>query len=466
MSILSWLATGYLIANSACQPLSGKLTDIFSRRWGLVFSNVFFGVGTLICGLANSAEAVIAGRVIAGVGGGGLTCITTFVTSDLIPLRQRGVWQGVGNLVFGMGMGLGGVFGGLCSDNLGWRWAFLIQVPFIVVSAILVWFLVDIPVNPSTKPPLRRIDFLGAFTLVVSLVLLLIGLNTGGNQLPWSDPRVIASLVLALVTLGAFLYVESNPKIVPEPIIPVSLVVRTRTVLAACLCNWFATMASYLFLYYIPLYLEATLSMSPTAAGLRVIPIAAATSAGSLGSGFIMKATGRYYLLMIATMLVFIAGSALLSTLQIATPAWATFVYGLPLGWGYGGMLTITLVAMISAVEHKYQAVITAASYAFRSTGGTIGITVAGAVYQNVLTSELRERYGGMPDSEHVIRRIRDSLDGVNHLPEGWSVEVVKGVYMDALRGAFVTGLGLTVLATICGALMREHTLHGNLARK
>lgn len=76
LSLLSWLATGYLIANSACQPLSGKLTDIFSRRWGLVFSNVFFGVGTLICGLATSAEAVIAGRVIAGIGGGGLTCIT------------------------------------------------------------------------------------------------------------------------------------------------------------------------------------------------------------------------------------------------------------------------------------------------------------------------------------------------------------------------------------------------------
>jgi MFS family permease len=73
---MSWLGTGYLIANSACQPLSGKLTDIFSRRSGLVFSNIFFAAGTLICGLAQSAEVVIAGRVIAGVGGGGLTCIT------------------------------------------------------------------------------------------------------------------------------------------------------------------------------------------------------------------------------------------------------------------------------------------------------------------------------------------------------------------------------------------------------
>ncbi|KPI40199.1 Multidrug resistance protein fnx1 [Cyphellophora attinorum] len=466
LSLLSWLASGYLIANAACQPLSGKLTDIFSRRTGLIFSNVFFAVGTLICGLAQSAEVVIAGRVIAGIGGGGLTCISTFVTSDLVPLRQRGVWQGVGNLVFGLGMGSGGVFGGFCADKLSWRWAFLIQVPFIVVSTILVWFLVDIPVNPSNKPALRRIDFLGATTLVLSLVLLLIGLNTGGNQLPWSDARIIASLVLAALTLAAFLYIESSPKLVPEPIIPVSLIIRTRTVLAACLCNWFATMATFLFLYYIPLYLENALSMSPTSAGLRVIPIAIGTSAGSLGSGFIMRLTGRYYWLMLGNMLVYITGAALVSTLQLETPRWATFVYVSPLGWGYGSMLTITLVGMISAVEHKHQAVITAASYAFRSTGSTIGITIASAVYQNVLTKELRQRYGGQKGSEEVIRRIRNSLDAINHIPDNWRRSDVLDAYMEALRSAFLVGLGLAVLAALMGLLMKEHKLHANLARK
>ena len=94
LSLLSWLATGYLISNAACQPLSGKLTDIFSRRYGLVFSNFFFAVGTLVCGLAQREWVIILGRVIAGIGGGGLSSIATFVTSDLVPLRRRGVWQG------------------------------------------------------------------------------------------------------------------------------------------------------------------------------------------------------------------------------------------------------------------------------------------------------------------------------------------------------------------------------------
>lgn len=127
LSLLSWLASAYFIANAALQPLSGRLTDILSRRTGLIFSNIFFAAGNLICGLATTEWVMIFGRIIAGMGGGGLTAISTFVGSDLVPLRRRGVWQGFGNICFGVGAGLGGVFGGWINDTWGWRKAFLIQ---------------------------------------------------------------------------------------------------------------------------------------------------------------------------------------------------------------------------------------------------------------------------------------------------------------------------------------------------
>lgn len=127
LSLLSWLASAYFIANAALQPISGRLTDILSRRTGLVFSNIFFAAGNLICGLATSEWVMIFGRVVAGMGGGGLNAISTFTASDLIPLRRRGVWQGFGNISFGLGASLGGVFGGWINDTWGWRKAFLIQ---------------------------------------------------------------------------------------------------------------------------------------------------------------------------------------------------------------------------------------------------------------------------------------------------------------------------------------------------
>lgn len=204
LSLLSWLASAYLIANAACQPLAGRLTDIFSRRTGLVVSNFLFAVGNLICGLATSEWDMIAGRVVAGMGGGGLMAIGTFVASDLVPLRRRGLIQGIGNICFGTGAGLGGLFGGWVHDTWGWRYAFLSQVPMVVVSGTLVFFTVRIPPKKSEKSKLSRVDFSGAFALVVTLVLLLLGLTSGGNIVPWNHPLVLVSLPLSVVALGSF----------------------------------------------------------------------------------------------------------------------------------------------------------------------------------------------------------------------------------------------------------------------
>jgi len=267
LSLLSWLASSYLIANAACQPLSGRLTDIFSRRTGLVVSNILFAAGNLMCGLAQDEWSMIAGRVVAGMGGGGLMAISTFVGSDLVPLRKRGIIQGIGNLCFGTGAGLGGIFGGWINDTWGWRTAFLVQVPFVIMSGILVWWVIDIPPKKSEKSTLSRIDFLGAFTLVLTLVLLLLGLNSGGNIVPWTHPLVLVSLPLSAVSLCAFIYIEAY--VAPEPVIPVRLLLN-QTVAAACLCNWFATMVAYMVIFYIPIFFQVK-GLSTPAAGARLI---------------------------------------------------------------------------------------------------------------------------------------------------------------------------------------------------
>lgn len=116
--------------------------------------------------------------------------ISTFVGSDLVPLRKRGLVQGLGNVCFGTGAGLGGLFGGWINDHYGWRWAFLVQVPLILISGVVVFFVVDVPAKVSTKSKLSRVDFLGAFTLTLTLVLLLLGLNSGGNLVPVSTQEV------------------------------------------------------------------------------------------------------------------------------------------------------------------------------------------------------------------------------------------------------------------------------------
>jgi MFS family permease len=462
-TLFSWIASGYLIANAAFQPLSGKLTDIYGRRAGLVFASSFFAAGTLICGLASEGWVMILGRVVAGSGGGCLNTISVFVGSDLIPLRKRGVWQGIGNIVFGSGMGLGGVFGGFINDKLGWRYAFYIQVPFIVLAGIIGTLTISAPIKETDKEKIRRVDFLGAITLVLTLVLFLLGLNSGGNIVPWNHPLVWVPLPLSFVFLCVFIYVED--RVAQEPIIPVRLLLN-QSVMAACLTNWFMTMSCFALIYYGPIYFQVVRGVSATHAGTLFIPQSAGAALGSLGSGLIMNATGHYRSLNVfVQMLSLLACSLILATFNADVAEAPPFVYLFFNGTAYGSMLTITLISLISAVDHKYQAVITSASYAFRSTGSSIGITIASAVFQNILKARLYGRFGSQPGAAEEIKRIRDSVDEIHRLPQGWYDGVLE-TYVEALRGVWVVVLGFAIVTALVSFFIREHTLHSNLARK
>lgn len=404
---------------------------------------------------------MILGRVTAGIGGGGLTALSTIVASDMVPLRKRGMWQGLGNICYGVGMGAGGVLGGWMNDTIGWRWAFYIQVPLTVVSGGLVYYGVQIPAKESDKSRLKRVDYLGAITLVSALVLMLVGLNSGGNSVPWNHPLIYTSLILSGIFLAAYIYIED--RVAPEPIIPVRLLLN-RTVACACLTNWFGTMSVFASMYYIPIFLQVQ-GLSTTQAGERLIAQAIGSATGSMGSGLIMRAAGRYYLLNVFIMSIFVVSAALVTSLQLSSPDWQAPLYLGLTGFGYGGMLTVTLVALISAVHQDDSAVITSASYAFRSTGSTIGITIGSAIFQNTLRSALWSRFGSEPDASERIGKIRDDFGAIGSLPESWKAGV-KDAYMEALRGVFGACLGLAVVAGLVSLGIKQHKLHSTLARR
>lgn len=461
LSLMSWLASAYFIANAACQPISGRLTDIFGRGPGLVFSNIFFAAGNLICGLARDEGTMILGRIVAGIGGGGLMSISTFLGSDLVPLRKRGIIQGLGNLCYGSGAMMGGIFGGLINDHtrMGWRLAFLIQVPPVVLSGIVVYFMVDVPPKQSDKSLLSRIDFGGVFLTISFLVLMLLGLNAGGNLVPWTHPLPLTTIPLALVLFAVFLWWEGTAR---QPIIPVRLL-ADRTVLAACTTNFLATMLVMTGLFYGPLFLQV-LGSSATTAGLQLLPSSVGASAGSVASGLLMKRTGRYWAIGVVCTLAITVGVVLFSLLDASTPVWLVSLGFFFTGSGYGAMLTVTLLAAIAAVDHAHQAVVTSGTYMARSIGSTLGVTVGSVVYQNVLGARLWERFGDRPGAAEEIQRIRDSLDELRRLPDGWHDGVIQS-FVDAFHSVALTMLGLAIAATVSISLMREHKLHNNLSR-
>ena len=176
------------------------------------------------------------------------------------------------------------------NDDWGWKWAFLIQVPFIALATLLVVLFVWLPIEKATKPALRRVDYLGTITLVGAVVLLLLGLNFGGKNIAWTHWFVITSICLSIVLFVIFVWIEE--RITSEPIIPVRLLLK-RTVAASCLTYLFFRAANFAILFYVPVYLRVT-GLMTTEAGLRFIPQSACAAPGSILTGIVITSTGDY----------------------------------------------------------------------------------------------------------------------------------------------------------------------------
>ncbi|RGP67475.1 multidrug resistance fnx1 [Fusarium longipes] len=416
LSLLSWLATAYLIGNAASQPISGRLTDIFGRGPGLVFCNLAFAAGNLICGLATSQHVMILGRAIAGVGSGGLMSISMFLGSDLIPLRKRAIVGGIANLWYGSGTMVGAVCGGMLGDysDIGWRVAFLVQVLPSLISAVIAYVMIKVPPKQSDKSYVKRIDFGGVFLVTAFLASLVLGLSLGGNIVPWSNPLPIVAIAVAACLFCAFIYCELK---VSQPIIPVKLLLN-RTVLATCLASAFCAAISLTSIFYIPLYLQAR-GDSATAAGLKIIP----SSLGLLGAlplGYLMKRTGKYVGIVISSAVTLVLGTIVFALQDSTSPTWVTCLAFFIVSLGYNAIFSITQVACLAAVEHSQLAMVTSTIMLSRSLGSTIGITIASVLYQHSLDTGLWARFGDQPNAAEEIQRICDDLSELHHLPNGW----------------------------------------------
>ncbi|KAK9480639.1 major facilitator superfamily domain-containing protein [Lipomyces japonicus] len=458
---VSWIATGYMIAVAAFQPIYGKISDIYGRKPLLLVSNILFGIGSVLCGAAPSMGFLVFARVVAGAGGAGLWTLTSITLSDIVPLRTRGVLQGIGSALYGSGAALGGVVGGIITDSFGWRWAFYIQGPIILFSILAIQFNLNLKKKEIVNEnKFKRIDFLGAFTLVITLVLFLYATSMGGNYAPWTAPVVVIAFFFSIVAATVFIHVEL--KVALEPIITLQLL-RNRTVFGSSVTGFLMNMIYYFHIYYTPMYLITVQGESPTSSGSVLIPHFVSSGLGAMFAGYYMRATGRYKPMVIVGVASMLVGALPFVFVGLDTRQWVLVPPLAFAGFGFGQMLTVTLVALVASVAREEQAVATSIQSAVKGIGSTLGVSVSSSIYQNVVGLKLGQRIT-VPGAEDIILKVKDSVEYVKYLTPDLQ-KIVVSCYLDGIRAVYVTAFALTALCAITSFVMKEHVLHSSVNR-
>ncbi|QLL32014.1 hypothetical protein HG536_0C01820 [Torulaspora globosa] len=475
---VAWIATAYLLSSATFQPLYGKLSDIFGRRCLLIFTNIAFLIGCLMCGISRSFWWLVVSRFIAGVGGGGVTSMSSITITDIVPLSERALYQGTCNIFYGLGTACGGIVGGWFSDNWGgWRMAFLVQVPLSAISLFMIVLYLRLPVKAnenasgrSMRQKLLAIDWFGALALVVFLALFLMAASLGGKELAYASKTFALLIILSSLALAVFVYAEL--RVAKDPILPLRFL-SNRSVLGSSLSNWFCMMATMTTSYYLPIYFSGVLNMSPTDIGKRLTPNFFSVAFGSLGAGYYMKKTRKYYWFVLFFCAVAVLGQLQILLIDPHVSTWRQFTLTLVPGFGSSVLITVALLAMIAVVPHKHQAATTSISYAFRSTGCVLGVALGGAIFRESLSSLTTRRVLAYLSDSHpreellkIIQKSSTSSEWVHNKAPQFIRPVLIDCYNAACKNTFLFCLLCSLLALLSISIIEEKKLHSSLQRK
>ena len=442
LSHLSWVVTAYLLAATITGPLYGKFGDLYGRKTILQAAIVIFLVGSALCGISQNMSELIVFRAVQGLGAGGLFVVTLAVVADVIPPRERGRYQGYFGGVFGLATVIGPLLGGFFVDNLSWRWIFYVNVPLGAVALAVI----AVAFRTRVRHQSHTIDYLGAALLAGALTSIVLFTSLGGTTYAWRSAQIVVLILLSIVLVPAFLLVERSAR---EPIMPLSIF-RNRTFSVTSGIGFVVGIALFGAVTYLPLYLQITKGTSATRSGLQLTPMMAGLLVTSILSGQLISRWGRYRPFPIVGTAVIVVAMALLATLAVGTPLWVTVVYMIVLGLGLGLVMQVLILAVQNAVEPANVGVATSGSTLFRQVGGSIGVSVFGAIFANRLHVELTQR---LPPSARIPKATNPAA--IRQLPPAVHHAFASAVSA-ALHPVFVVAAGVSVLAFALTWLLRD----------
>ena len=466
MEYYAWPFTAYMLCSTIGIPIFGKLADIYGRKPIFFIGIILFLVSSAFSGLSQSMTQLIVFRGLQGIGGGILMSSSLQVVGEIFPPSERGKYMGLVMSAFGLASIFGPTLGGFITDNLNWRWVFYVNLPVGLLTMIVMFYALPYKKLGGAK---RAIDYLGALTLIIALVPMLLAFSWAGKHHAWLSPQILGMLGFSLILLIVFTMVESKAS---EPIIPLSLF-RNSIFVTSILAGFLSNALMFSTVVYIPLFVQGVIGASATSSGMVTTPMMLSQVITGIITGQIISRTGKYKSLAVLSFIITIGGMVLLSRMGVGTTNSWIVLSMIVTGIGIGITMPVFSISVQNAFPLNQLGVATSGLMFFRNIGGTIGTAVFGSVMISSMThglsnldlSRFPAQMKGLiqnpqrltnPDTINAIKSqiSPDLLPSFNSL-----MTQVKTVLASSIHDVFFVGIFIAVAGFITILFLKEISL-------
>jgi EmrB/QacA subfamily drug resistance transporter len=439
----SWVVTSYLLASTIVTALVGKFGDLFGRKRVFEVAVLFFVAGSVLCGLAQSMTMLVGARALQGIGGGAITVTASALIGEVVPLRERGRYQGILGAVFGVTTVIGPLLGGYFTDYLTWRWAFWINVPVSVV--VICVAAAAIPALVAEAKPV--IDYAGILFIGLSATGLTLATSWGGTVYPWGSATIIGLFAGAAVALVVFVWVENHSR---QPILPIRLF-GSPVFTVCCVLSFVVGFAMLGAMTFLPTFMQYVNGVSATTSGLRTLPMVVGMLVTSTGSGSMVGRTGRYKIFPVAGTALMTVAFVLMSRMDGSTSALVQSVYLVILGAGIGLSMQVLVLIVQNTSDFDDLGVATSGVSFFRTIGSSFGAAIFGSLFVNFLNSRLARALAATGASRDAV----SSPGALHRQPPAVAAPIVHA-YAESLSQVFLCAAPVAAVGFVLALFLKE----------
>ena len=484
IDLVGWYGSAFFLTLGSFQSSWGKTYKYFSLKPAFLISIFIFEVGSLICGVAQNSITLIVGRAIAGLGGAGISSGAFTIIALSAPPKQRPAFTGILGASYGVASAIGPLLGGAFTSRVTWRWCFYINLPIgAVAGAIILAFYHAPPPLPSINETLRekllQMDFPGILFLMGAVICYVLALQWGGVTMPWTDSRVIGTLI-GFVVLGiCYILIQWQQK---ERAAMIGRIFKNRTIIIAMVFILMLAGTFFLLVYYLPIYFQVVSGVDAAESGIRNLPLILAQTVATISSGVLITKLGHTTPFLLIGAVITTIGSGLIFTLDVQTGSGAWIGYQILAGIGVGLCFQVPVITAQAAVPPADLPSATAMvlstyliflflfleatacreslvniSLAIQTLGGAFFVSAGQSALTNVLTITLPV-YAPSVDPTEII------LTGATELRSVFTPEQIPGIllaYMQGLKAAYIIAIIASGIATLVSLGSRWQKLQG-----